>query len=376
MSPGFADRQCYPPPHLFVEPLITAAYALTSDSLCVIHSSSLRSPLYDPRFRCAIIFLPLVTIETRSNLDKVEAWMVIYGLDREFGSYDMVRAGPLEVPSFWKRFEAENADPDVIVKPLAFQDLNVSLPNPRDHSVQPNQAVVEPHQMLSSLTWIYLALASENRLLPNLRDPASRVGLHGIRGEEPHVIAITTANYAWYICSGAVDILAMIRGIECVVSSVIILLRDIQSPSSSNFPYSPGFPRSLGFASQLQNHSFAETTLVMRPQPVHRHTMSSTRCTGSATTPVSSDPLTTSSHSRRLYASPATLEVGLGVHVTIQTTVRGDSSYFSRASGPGMVILGDEERLPPHPNQRYRTGGDYFSVSEPSMVRMGSVNGS
>ncbi|KAG9080374.1 hypothetical protein FRC06_006665 [Ceratobasidium sp. 370] len=126
--------------------------------------------------------------------------------------------------------------------------------------------------------------------------------------------------------------------------------------------------------------------------------MSGSPYTGSPTTPVPSDPLTgTSSHSRHPYASPATPEVGPGVHVTIQTSVRGDSSYFTRPSG-GTVVLGDEElpgyigdglsdskrrsdedeeeRLPPHPNQRYHTGSDCFATSGPSVIRMGSVNGS
>ncbi|KAG8719296.1 hypothetical protein FRC08_003180 [Ceratobasidium sp. 394] len=174
--------------------------------------------------------------------------------------------------------------------------------------------------------------------------------------------------------------------------------RDMRSPGSSNFPYSPGFPRSPGFAPQLQNQSFAETTSVTRPQPVHRCTMSSTQYPGSPMAPVPSDPLTASSHSRHPYASPATPEVGPGVHVTIQTTVRRDGSCFSRPSGAETVILGDEElpdhigdglsdtkrpsnedeeeRLQPHPNQQYRTGSDCFSASGPSVIWMGSVNGS
>ncbi|KAG9123324.1 hypothetical protein FRC07_015100 [Ceratobasidium sp. 392] len=36
----------------------------------------------------------------------------------------------------------------------------------------------------------------------------------------------------------------------------------------------------------------------------------------------------------------------------------------------------EEERLPPHPNQRYHTGNDVFASSGPSVIRMGSVNGS
>ncbi|KAG9078963.1 hypothetical protein FS749_008968 [Ceratobasidium sp. UAMH 11750] len=172
-------------------------------------------------------------------------------------------------------------------------------------------------------------------------------------------------------------------------ASFSIQQRDMRSPGSSNFPYSPGFPRSPGLASRLQNELFAETTSVTRPQHVHRR---------SPTTPVPSDSLTAPSHSRHPYASPATPEVGPGLHVTIQTTVRGDNSYFSRPSGAGTVVLGDkelpdyigdglsdtkrpsnedeEERLLPHPNQRYRTGNDCLSASGPSVIRMGSVNGS
>ncbi|KAG8688476.1 hypothetical protein FRC08_011417, partial [Ceratobasidium sp. 394] len=70
-----------------------------------VHFASSPVVLFAPHFMipgsaAAIISLLLVTIETRSDLDKVEAWTVIYGLDREFGSYDMVWAGPVSLILF------------------------------------------------------------------------------------------------------------------------------------------------------------------------------------------------------------------------------------------------------------------------------------
>ncbi|KAG8773340.1 hypothetical protein FRC12_002571 [Ceratobasidium sp. 428] len=371
----------------------------------------------------AMVLLPVVTIETRNDLEQVEAWTFFTGSVGSLAVTIWFMQVLWKFPSFLKRIRAENADPEVIVRLMAFQDLNRL-------------------RVVFRLMFVV---------------PLLILACDGIRVDGPHVIAKT---------AGAVDILAMVGGIGCVVSSVITLLiffprsiareagyatrarthssqmqsksghapvtkgnpvpqqhqsapqqqhqsvqsqrdasysiqhREILSPGSSNFPYSPGFPRSPGIASQLQNQSIAETSSLTRPQPAHRRTMSGSPYAGSPTTPVPSDPLTgTASYSRHPYISPATPEVGPGVHVTIQTAVRGDSTYFNRQAG-GKVVLGDEElpayigdglsdskrrssededeeqRLPPHPNQRYHTGNDVFASSGPSVIRMGSVNGS
>ncbi|QRV84438.1 hypothetical protein RhiJN_12454 [Ceratobasidium sp. AG-Ba] len=456
----------------------------------------------------AAVLLPLVTIETRDQLEQVEAWTFFTG---SVGSLAITLwfIQVWKFPSFLKKIQDENADPEVIVRLVAFQDLN---------------RLRIFFRMMFVIPLLILAC-------------------DGIRADGPHVIAKTP---------GAVDILAMVGGIGCIVSSVITLLasdlcfhlpdltwfvamtsdttfdmplphdderggssspithtlrscfcvlnprfrcpllrprlrcpswsaprtsprpsyyytpcfsnfapfnippratqiffprsiareagyatrarthtsqmqsksgqapatksqptfqqrsiirheqqaarerEEMRSPGSSNFPYSPGFPRSPAIVSQNQVHSLTDTASVTRPLPAHRRTISSSLGAGSPTTPVGSDPLNAASAQPRRPFGANTPD-GATVQVTIQTTVRGDSSYFGRPSG-GTVVLGDEElpayigeglsdmkrrsdedeeeRLPPHPNQRYHTGSDVFAASGPSVIRMGSVNGS
>ncbi|KAG9083319.1 hypothetical protein FRC07_013948, partial [Ceratobasidium sp. 392] len=313
-----------------------------------------------------MVLLPVVTIETRNDLEQVEAWTFFTGSVGSLAITIWFMQVLWKFPSFLKRIRAENADPEVIVRLVAFQDLNRL-------------------RIVFRLMFVV---------------PLLILACDGIRADGPHVIAKT---------AGAVDILSMVGGIGCVVSSVITLLiffprsiareagyatrarthpsqmqsksgqgpvtksnpiaqqqqrsgdqqhqsaqsqrdasfsiqhRDMMSPGSSNFPYSPGFPRSPAITSQFQNHSIAETSSVTRPQPAHRRTMSGSPYAGTPTTPVPSDPLTgTAAQSRHPYISPATPEVGPGVHVSIQTSIRGDSTFFTRQGG-GKVMLGDEE---------------------------------
>ncbi|QRV98492.1 hypothetical protein RhiJN_26511 [Ceratobasidium sp. AG-Ba] len=357
----------------------------------------------------AVILLPLVTIETRDQLEQVEAWTFFTGSVGSLAITLWFIQVLWKFPSFLKKIQDENADPEVIVRLVAFQDLN---------------RLRIFFRMMFVIPLLILAC-------------------DGIRADGPHVIGKTP---------GAVDILAMVGGIGCIVSSVITLLiffprsiareagyatrarthtsqmqsksgqapatksqptfqqrsiirqeqqaarerEEMRSPGSSNFPYSPGFPRSPAVVSQNQIHSLTDTTSVTRPLPAHRRTISSSLGAGSPTTPVGSDPLNAASAQPRRPFGANTPD-GATVQVTIQTTVRGDSSYFGRPSG-GTVVLGDEElpayigeglsdmkrrsdedeeeRLPPHPNQRYHTGSDVFAASGPSVIRMGSVNGS
>ncbi|KAG9078944.1 hypothetical protein FS749_008990, partial [Ceratobasidium sp. UAMH 11750] len=81
---------------------------------------------------------------------------------------------------------AGNADPEVIVGLMEFEDFNVSLPNPRDRAVQFVQ-LIKP----SSLTVLRLAPASANRFPPNVYHSASRAGLRRDQTRLADVIAKT-----------------------------------------------------------------------------------------------------------------------------------------------------------------------------------------
>ncbi|ELU44424.1 hypothetical protein AG1IA_01550 [Rhizoctonia solani AG-1 IA] len=242
----------------------------------------------------AVVLLPLVTLETRHDLQQVEAWTFFTGSAgiRELPwawCYFFVIEFILTLlinrwkfPSFLKRIEAENAEPDVIVRLVAFQDLNRI-------------------RIVFRLMFVI---------------PLLILACDGLRSDGPHHIIGT---------AGAVDILAMVGGIGCIVSSVITLL--------IFFPRS--IAREQGYTARARTRSHptmqtksAKSGIVSRPHLTvqSRHTRSQRTTVGE----IEVEPL-----QRPLAAHPLS---PTGVQVTVQTTTRGDSSYFG---GP-TVQLGDE----------------------------------
>ncbi|KAB5589346.1 Transmembrane protein [Ceratobasidium theobromae] len=332
----------------------------------------------------AMVLLPLVTLETRHNVQQIEAWTFFTGSVGSLLVTLWFFKVLWEFPSFLKRIRDENAEPEVIVRLVAFQDLN--------------------------------RLRIVFRLLFVL--PLLVLACDGLKPNGPHRIMET---------AGAVDVLAMIGGIGCIVSSVITLLiffprsiareagyatrvRTRSTPAQSksgaprninrqNLTINTQHSRSAHLHSEIQStgspHHYSRPgteqrstgTLgeirveprspvsVQRPPVVHRRTTSS----GSPR----SDPLT-----------PMSGRMG-GVQVTVHTSVRGDSSYFGRS---GTVTLGDEE-LPAYvgeglsPDCKHPYGYGYgrqlhpsssassadhaedcFSASGPSVIRSGSAS--
>ncbi|KAF8598998.1 hypothetical protein BDV93DRAFT_526390 [Ceratobasidium sp. AG-I] len=290
----------------------------------------------------ALVLLPLVTIQTRKNVQQVEAWTFFAG---SIGSL-VITLWFIQVlwkfPAFLKRIQAEDAEPEVIVRLVAFQDLN--------------------------------RLRVVFRLMFVL--PLLVLACDGLQEYGPHVINKT---------AGAADILAMVGGIGCVVSSVITLLvffprsiareagyatrarthtSQMQSKSGAApvtksqprparqttsiprppQPLSPGssnFQSVNGITSQLRSPGVGElrspgSAGIQRPPAAHRRTTSNS---GPAPAlDAGGDPLTSTASSqqppalripRRPYASPATPDDApdAGVQVTVHTTTRGDSQY-------------------------------------------------
>ncbi|KAF8725205.1 hypothetical protein RHS02_08338, partial [Rhizoctonia solani] len=271
----------------------------------------------------AVVLLPLVTLETRHDLQQVEAWTFFTG-----------SAGSLIItlwffkvlwkfPSFLKRIEAENAEPDVIVRLVAFQDLNRI-------------------RIVFRLMFVI---------------PLLILACDGLRSDGPHHIIGT---------AGAVDILAMVGGIGCIVSSVITLL--------IFFPRS--IAREQGYTARARTRSHpsmqtksAKSGIVSRPHLTvqSRHTRSQRTTVGE----IEVEPL-----QRPLAAHPLS---PTGVQVTVQTTTRGDSSYFG---GP-TVQLGDEalpsyvgDGLGLNDSKRHIhtvDDDDYFAASGSSIIRAASL---
>ncbi|CEL58388.1 hypothetical protein RSOLAG1IB_08495 [Rhizoctonia solani AG-1 IB] len=255
----------------------------------------------------AIVLLPLVTLETRHDVQQVEAWTFFTG---SVGSL-IITLWFFRVlwkfPSFLKRIEAENAEPEVIVRLVAFQDLNRI-------------------RIFFRLMFVI---------------PLLVLACDGIRANGPHHIAGT---------AGAVDILAMVGGIGCIVSSVITLL--------IFFPRSIAREQGYDTRARTRSHSAmqsrsAKSGIVSRPHLTvqSRHARSQRSTVGE----IEVEPLQRPSPVHPL--SPT------GVHVSVQTTTRGDSSYF----GDGLGQRDSKSHI--HTNN----DDDYFAASGSSLIRSGSI---
>ncbi|KAG8758054.1 hypothetical protein FRC11_004082 [Ceratobasidium sp. 423] len=275
----------------------------------------------------AIILLPLVTLETRHDLQQVESWTFFTG---SVGSL-IITVWFFKIlwkfPSFLKRIQDENAEPEVIVRLVAFQDLNRI-------------------RIVFRLMFVI---------------PLLTLACDGLKSNGPHPISRT---------AGAVDILAMVGGIGCIVSSVITLL--------IFFPRS--IAREQGYATRARTRSqsamqskSAPKSMVSRP----RLTIQSRQSRSHRTTvgEIGVESIQRPSPSAAAHPLSPT-----GVQVTVHTTVRGDSSYFDRPT----VQLGDEslpayvgDGLGPNDPRRHLhvpDDDDYFGTGGSSMI--GSISAS
>ncbi|KAF8748686.1 hypothetical protein RHS01_10637 [Rhizoctonia solani] len=273
----------------------------------------------------AVVLLPLVTLETRHDLQQVEAWTFFTG-----------SAGSLIItlwffkvlwkfPSFLKRIEAENAEPDVIVRLVAFQDLNRI-------------------RIVFRLMFVI---------------PLLILACDGLRSDGPHHIIGT---------AGAVDILAMVGGIGCIVSSVITLLVSPYSSHGVSRANKDTLPVPVLALTHYATKS-AKSGIVSRPHLTvqSRHTRSQRTTVGRSRWSPCNGPWRPIRSVRREYRLP------------FKTTTRGDSSYFG---GP-TVQLGDEalpsyvgDGLGLNDSKRHIhtvDDDDYFAASGSSIIRSGSI---
>ncbi|CAE6392055.1 unnamed protein product [Rhizoctonia solani] len=271
----------------------------------------------------AVVLLPLVTLGTRHDVQQVEAWTFFAG---SVGSLIITLwffKVLFKFPSFIKRIQDENAEPEVIVRLVAFQDLN---------------RIRIVFRLMFVIPMLILAC-----------DGLKTNGLHPITKS-----------------AGAVDILAMVGGIGCMVSSVITLL--------IFFPRS--IAREQGYTTRARTHSqsamqskSAPKSLVSRP----RLTIQSRQSRSQRTTvgEIEVEYLQRPSPSASAYPLSPT-----GVQVTVHTSIRGDSSYFGGPSVHGDESLpaymggglGDSKR-----NLNGSDDDDYFAASGTSMIRPGSI---
>lgn len=312
----------------------------------------------------AIVLLPLVTLETRHDVQQVEAWTFFAG---SIGSL-IITLWFFKVlwkfPSFLERIIAEDAEPEVIVRLVAFQDLN--------------------------------RLRIVFRLLFVI--PLLVLACDGIKTDAPRRVLDK---------AGAVDVLAMIGGIGCIVSSVITLLiffpRSIAREAgyttrarSSNLHSKSGAPKQSVVASRAYRTSKAHgTSEVAQQQQQQVRSVGRTSVRSIGTIQLQRPP---TAHSHSPLDEPLTPPSG--IHVTVQTTTRGDSSYFGRPDDelPTYVReqLSDSRRTgmtsptsPNHPYTQSRLGTndrggvgtadpspqeDCFSASGPSVIRAASMN--
>ncbi|CAE6495168.1 unnamed protein product, partial [Rhizoctonia solani] len=265
----------------------------------------------------AVVLLPLVTLETRHDLQQLESWTFFAG---SVGSL-IITIWFFKVlwkfPSFLKRIQDENAESEVIVRLVAFQDLNRI-------------------RIIFRLMFVV---------------PLLILACDGLKSNGPHTVSKT---------AGAVDILPMVAGIGCIVSSVITLL--------IFFPRS--IAREQGYATRTRTRSqsamqseSAPKSLVSRP----RLTIQSRQSRSQRTTvgEIQVEPL------QRPSPSAAPLSP-VGVYVSVRTSVRGDSSYF-RPNDESLPTymgdgLGDSRR-----NLNAPDDDDYFAASGSSLIRPGSV---
>ena len=252
----------------------------------------------------ALVLLPLVTLETRHDVQQVEAWTFFAGSICSLIITVWFFKVLWKFPSFLARIQAEDAEPEVIVRLVQFQDLN--------------------------------RLRIVFRLMFVL--PLLVLACDGIKPSGPHRILET---------AGAVDILAMVGGIGCVVSSVITLL--------IFFPRS--IAREQGYATRARSHSHLASKSAPKPATTVR-----TRSVGSVITRQLRSG--GSIHGRVGMRSGGSItEVqrppAAQVQVTVHTTTRGDSDGLAEPK-PSPVHLSPRE-------------DDCFASSGPSVIRTGSV---
>ncbi|KAH7335073.1 hypothetical protein B0J17DRAFT_618176 [Rhizoctonia solani] len=274
----------------------------------------------------AVVLLPLVTLETRHDVQQVESWTFFAGSVCSLIITLWFFRVLWKFPSFLKRIIDENAEPEVIVRLVAFQDLNRI-------------------RIVFRLMFVV---------------PLLILACDGLKSNGPHHITKT---------AGAVDILAMVGGIGCIVSSVITLL--------IFFPRS--IAREQGYATRARTRSQSamqsksgHKSMVSRPNLTiqSRQTRSHRATVGE----IEVEPIQRPSPSALHPLSPT------GVHVNVHTSVRGDSSYFGRPT----VQLGDES-LPAYvgdglglgDSKRYLNvhddDDDYFAAGGSSIIRPASV---